>query len=92
MSVKLEEMEVHYCDICGRKETTTDRTMKCWKCGRDCCNQHIHLVNTVSGARMHTYLCDDDREEMVSTLRALFQDFSMDRARGEKEEQGGEAS
>lgn len=88
MSVKREEVDVRYCDICGLK-VDSGSEFKCWKCGRDCCGQHTHLVHVEGGVqKMVTYLCDDDREEMQSRLRALFQEFKTDKARRDKEEQG----
>ena len=82
MSVKLEQVEVRYCDICGQKEDRDHSILRCWKCGKDICPQHHHLVY-IEGSikKMLTYLCTPDRDEMEDKLRALFQDFSLDRAR-----------
>ena len=81
MTVKMEEVEVSYCDILGAK-MELGSSFKCWNCGKDCCPQHTHLIY-VEGSiqKMHTYLCTPDKDDMEGKLRALFQDFSMDRAR-----------
>lgn len=78
MSVKVEEVEVKYCDICGQKEDNMHSILRCWKCGKDVCPQHHHLVLTEGGVqKMHTYLCDPDRDDIEDKLRALFKDFSQ---------------
>ena len=78
MGSNIESVAVPFCDICGQKEDHTHSIMKCWKCGKDTCPQHHHLVSIGSGARIVTYLCDPDRDEMVRRLEALFDEFRED--------------
>ena len=85
MGSNIESVEVRFCDICGQKNDDTHHIMKCWRCGKDCCDQHFHLVHVQGAAgKFITYLCDPDRDEMKDKLQALFQDFSLDRARRPK--------
>ncbi len=85
MSTQMEEVEVKYCDFCGKRESDTNSIGKCWKCGKDCCNNHLHLVAVSHGGRMLTYLCDQDRDELVGKLKALFRDFILNREWRESE-------
>jgi hypothetical protein len=82
MGSNIEAIEVRFCDICGQKEDREHSIMKSWKSGTDCCPQHFHLVKLEGSIeRMITYLSTPERDEMQDKLRALFQDFSVDRAR-----------
>ena len=83
MGSNFEKVEVKFCDICGEKETLHHSMHLCWKCGKDCCDRHIHLVTVEGVERMHTYLCDPDRAEFHDKVKSLFQDFSLDRGRRE---------
>jgi len=80
MGSNVEQVEVRFCDICGEKETLHHSMSYCWKCGKDCCNRHIHLI-LVEGSieKAFTYLCDPDRDEMKKLLAALFAEFRTER-------------
>jgi len=79
MGSNLEQVEVRFCDICGEKETLHHSMSHCWKCGKDCCERHSHLVHVEGEAgKFLTYLCDPDRDEMKKKLEALFDEFRTD--------------
>lgn len=76
MSRKDEMVEVKYCDICKKKEDRNETISICWGCGKDVCNQHIHLVQVEGyGAREHTYLCDGCKEVAGVQLKGIMEKF-----------------
>ncbi len=78
MAIKKEEVDVRYCDICGAKQGIEHSMSSCWKCGKDICARHHHLVSVEGGIEhQFTYLCTPDRDEMEAKLKVLFQDFSI---------------
>ncbi len=69
-----EEVEVKYCDICGKREDQTTTVSKCWACGKDACSQHYHL-NMTKNEKRFTYLCERCDQEMGSKLDVLFEQY-----------------
>lgn len=77
---KLEQVEVKYCDICGERESEARSIYLCWKCGRDVCDWHHHLVSVEGGIeKCRTYLCDTCRDELEQKLSQLFDYYSRER-------------
>ncbi len=79
MSVKTEEVDVRYCDICNERETRMQGISQCRRCRRDVCPNHWHLVGgdyiSTDQGRWYANLCTDCRTEFKERLAPILAEF-----------------
>lgn len=85
MSVKTEQVDVKYCDICGERESPMHRMYQCERCRKDVCPSHHHTIGgdhiSVQGRRRwYLRVCPGCRDDFTARIDPILREFRPDDA------------